>query len=90
MEKQSSRSATAHTGGSSHYQELKIQPWDVMASSLTYEEFKGFLKGCALKRLMRANSKGAELEDMKKAHHELGHLIYIMENHDGTGREKTS
>jgi len=82
MKKKASRSATRYTGGSAHYQELGIQPWDVMESCFTPEEFKGFLKGSALKRLMRANTKGVELEDLIKAHHELGHAIALLKEQE--------
>jgi hypothetical protein len=76
------RSATKYTGGSEHYQKLKIQPWDAMEVSFTKEEFVGFLKGCAVKRLMRANTKGAQLEDLIKAHHEIGKAIEVLQIED--------
>ena len=57
--------------GSEHYRELGLEPWSAMEHWLTPEEFKGFLKGCAIKRLARANTKGDELLDITKAIHEL-------------------
>lgn len=57
--------------GSQHYRDLEVEPWEAMQSWLTQEEFVGFLKGCAIKRLARAHSKGEQLLDITKAIHEL-------------------
>lgn len=73
-----SRTPTEHTGGSQHYTQLKVQPWDAMECWLTKEEFIGSLKASAIKRLGRAHTKGVELEDLIKAHHELGKAIELL------------
>ena len=39
--------------GGSHYKDMPVQPWAVMESILTYEEFRGFLKGNIIKYAMR-------------------------------------
>lgn len=65
--------------GGSHYKNLKHQPWDVMQECMSLEEFCGFLRGCAIKYLLR--KKGDEskrAEDVKKAHHCLAKLIEVM------------
>ena len=43
--------------GGSHYKDLDPQPWEVMQSLLTPEEFRGFLKGNMLKYAMRQGKK---------------------------------
>lgn len=68
--------------GSKHYRKLDIDPWSAMDSWLTKEEFKGFLKGCAIKRLARANSKGEELLDLIKARHEIDRAIELLQEED--------
>lgn len=64
--------------GGDHYRSTKIQPWAAMEDWFTPEEFKGFLIGCALKRIQRRGRKGDELEDLEKAHHELGKAIEVL------------
>lgn len=64
--------------GSEHYTSLDIEPWQAMEEWLTPREFVGFLKGCAIKRLARAHSKGVELEDLIKARHELDKAIELL------------
>lgn len=64
--------------GGNHYKDMAITPWEIMQSNFTQEEFEGFLKGSALKRIMRSRVKDGKL-DIKKAKHELEKLIEIME-----------
>ena len=40
-----------------HYKAMPIQPWEVMESVLTHEEFVGFLKGNILKYSLRAGPR---------------------------------
>ena len=40
-----------------HYKDMAIQPWAVMESVLTKEEFIGFLKGNIIKYSLRAGRK---------------------------------
>jgi hypothetical protein len=68
----SAKAKDAQIGGD-HYVTLSVQPWAAMESWMTVEEFRGFLLGCAIKRLAR--TKGERLEDLKKARHELDRLI---------------
>ena len=49
-----------------HYKEGGIECIDYLRAKLTPEEFRGFLKGNAMKYLSRAEKKGGE-EDYKKA-----------------------
>ena len=44
--------------GGDHYKEMGVQPWAVMQSVLTHEEFIGFLKGNIIKYSMRNGKKG--------------------------------
>lgn len=53
----------------SHYQtESGIECIDAIKAMLTPEEYKGFLKGTALRYLWRGGKKFNELEDYQKAH----------------------
>jgi hypothetical protein len=51
-----------------HYKDMPIQPWSVMESVLTKEEFIGFLKGNIIKYSMRAGRKEGS-DDTGKAQH---------------------
>lgn len=53
--------------GGDHYKEMGVQPWAVMESVLTREEFIGFLKGNIIKYSMRNGKKGEF--DAGKCHH---------------------
>ena len=61
--------------GGSHYRELQIQPWDAMRAWMTPAEFRGFLRGNAIKYLARCDKKGALVEDLRKARHYIDKLI---------------
>lgn len=69
--------ASATQIGGDHYRSKPIQPWDAMEAWMTPDEFKGFLKGNALKYLARANDKGGR-QDIQKAHHYLTKLLEVM------------
>ena len=71
------KSANNRQEGGDHYARKSIQPWDAMAAWMTPEEFKGFLKGNAIKYLARAGSKGDALTDILKAQHYLEKLIEV-------------
>jgi hypothetical protein len=64
--------------GGEHYRSKAIQPWDAMRAWMTLEQFKGFLRGCAIKYLARCDDKGG-VEDLKKAIHYIERLIEIEE-----------
>lgn len=72
------RAANGRQVGGDHYRKMKMQPWEVMGLFMTQEEFRGFLKGNALKYILRAGSKGPEKEDIEKAHHYLEKLLEVM------------
>jgi Protein of unknwon function (DUF3310) len=55
--------------GGDHYKKLKVQPWDAMEAWLTPEEFRGFLKGNAIKYLARGASKAGDDYAGKAAHY---------------------
>ena len=64
--------------GGQHYKNMPIQPWEVMESVLTHEEFVGFLKGNVIKYSMRAGRKEGS-DDANKARH------YMMKLREITG-----
>lgn len=53
--------------GGSHYKDMPIQPWAIMESVLTKEEFCGYLKGNIIKYAIRNGSKGPD--DAQKCEH---------------------
>lgn len=61
--------------GGDHYKSKTIQPWDAMAAWFNVDEFRGFLRGNAIKYVARAGAKGDALEDLRKARHYLDKLI---------------
>ncbi len=67
--------------GGEHYKKLAIQPWIAMESWLTPEEFRGFLKGNAIKYLARKKSP----DDIAKAHHYLEKLLQITSKENTNG-----
>jgi len=60
--------ADARQVSGNHYKTMPIQPWSVMESVLTKEEFIGFLKGNIIKYSMRAGRKEGS-DDAGKAQH---------------------
>ena len=70
LQLQIEESANDKQVGGSHYKSLNIQPWDAMESWLTPEEFRGFLKGNAIKYLARKKNA----DDLQKAQHYLEKL----------------
>lgn len=46
--------------GGNHYKDMAVQPWAVMESLLTHEEFVGFLKGNIIKYAMRQGRKDSD------------------------------
>ena len=56
-----------------HYKDMPIQPWAVMESVLTHDEFIGFLKGNVVKYSMRAGRKEGS-DDAGKAKHYMEKL----------------
>lgn len=68
--------ANATQIGGDHYRSKAVQPWDAMSAWFTPEEFRGFLKGNAIKYIARERDKGGT-EDLRKAQHYLGKLIEV-------------
>ena len=56
----------------SHYNHGEIECIDAIASALSLDELKGFVKGNVIKYLWRANRKEKEIEDLKKSAVVLG------------------
>ena len=51
----------------SHYNMLDVEAIDIIEMSMTKEEFLGYLKGNALKYMIRYKHKGNPIEDLEKA-----------------------
>lgn len=62
--------------GGSHYKDMAVQPWAVMESVLTYEEFVGFLKGNIIKYAMRQGKKDSD--DAGKLKHYIMKLEEVL------------
>lgn len=65
---------------SKHYEELKVQPWEIMEKNFTTEEFVAYLKGNIIKYTLR--SKGQDLSDAEKIKHYAEKLIEVLEKED--------
>ena len=59
--------------GGDHYHQIGIQPWTVMESVLSRQEFIGYLKGNIIKYSMRAGRKEGT-DDASKAFHYIQKL----------------
>lgn len=79
--------ADAKQIGGTHYKDMAMQPWDVMQSVLTHDEFVGFLKGNIIKYSMRQGRKDGANDDADKAIHYAEKLDEVMRraNGDSTG-----
>ena len=64
-----------------HYKDMAIQPWAVMESVLTKEEFIGFLKGNIIKYSLRAGRKDGS-DDAGKAKHYMMKLAEVQNGND--------
>lgn len=62
---------------SKHYEELDIQPWEIMEQNFTTEEFVAYLKGNIIKYTLR--DKGQALTDAEKIKHYAEKLIEVIE-----------
>lgn len=69
MEKDQQKADDIQVGGS-HYKDMPVQPWAVMESLLTTEEFIGFLKGNIIKYAMRQGRKDSD-DAGKLKHYQL-------------------
>lgn len=59
-----------------HYEELNIQPWEIMEKNFTTEEFVAYLKGNIIKYTLR--DKGQALTDAEKIKHYSEKLIEVL------------
>lgn len=66
--------------GGTHYKDMPIQPWELMETVLTPEEFAGFLKGNVIKYSLRAGRK-LGTDDINKALHYQQKLREIKEKY---------
>ena len=62
-----------------HYKEMAVQPWELMESVLTHEEFVGYLKGNVIKYALRAGRKQGT-DDLGKCRH---YMLKLAEVQDG-------
>ena len=62
-----------------HYTSGGIECIDAMKSALTPDEFRGYLRGNAVKYLWRYDRKGEPVEDLRKAAWYLDRLTDEME-----------
>ena len=72
-----SESASSYQVGGEHYKTMTVEPWDVMESVLTHEEWVGFLKGNVIKYSMRQGRKVDANDDGEKAKHYLAKLAEV-------------
>ena len=63
-----------------HYEELNIQPWEIMERNFTTEEFVAYLKGNIIKYTLR--DKGQALTDAEKIKHYAEKLIEVLETQE--------
>ena len=69
-----------------HYKEMAIQPWELMESVLTHEEFVGYLKGNVIKYALRAGRKQGT-DDLGKCKH---YMMKLAEVQDGCNKRSIS
>jgi hypothetical protein len=62
-----------------HYRKQKNQTWDMYETAMNPDEFRGAMKNNIMKYIDRYLDKGKPVEDLKKAHHYLAHLIEFEE-----------
>jgi hypothetical protein len=74
MTEQQRRKADEEQVGGSHYKDMPIQPWELMESILSKEEFRGFLRGNVIKYSLRAGRKIGSADDAEKARHYMDKL----------------
>lgn len=65
---------------SKHYEELNIQPWEIMERNFTTEEFVAYLKGNIIKYTLR--DKGQALTDAQKIKHYSEKLIEVLKTQE--------
>ena len=68
---------------SSHYHQNGLDPLEVMRRTFPPEQYEGFLRGNALKYIMRYPLKGAPMEDLEKAEEYIQMLLEYQRNPEG-------
>jgi hypothetical protein len=71
-----------------HYKDMPVQPWHVMESVLTREEFIGFLKGNVIKYSLRAGRKEGS-DDAGKARHYMQKLKEVINDTREESKERS-
>lgn len=66
--------------GGDHYKAMDVQPWAVMESVLTREEFIGFLKASVIKYALRQGRKDSD--DAAKCLHYMQKLQEVLNGED--------
>ena len=66
-----------------HYKMGGMEAIDIIESRLTEAEFQGYLKGSALKYMLRADAKGEEITDRHKAKWFIDRLLSWNDWEDG-------
>lgn len=69
-----------------HYTEGNIEAIDAISASMSYSEFRGYLKGNCLKYIWRYDKKGAAIEDLSKAVWYLNKLIDTLDERSNNER----
>lgn len=70
-----------------HYNTGSVECIEAIEESMTIEEFRGYLKGNAMKYLWRYNYKGKPEEDLQKAQWYLNKLTDIVKKNREERRE---
>ena len=72
-----------------HYKKGSIECLDAIRESMSFDQYKGYLKGNVEKYIWRMDYKGKILEDLGKAEFYLARLIeHIKENNNNNGTER--
>ena len=58
-----------------HYRQSSTETIDIIKSSMTAEEFHGYLKGACMKYMSRYKYKGNAVQDLEKAEWYLKRLL---------------
>jgi len=63
-----------------HYRKGSIECIDAIKAALTHDEYKGYLKGAALKYIWRESYKDSNIQDLQKSVWYINKLIEHYEN----------
>lgn len=70
-----------------HYQHGRLEPIEIMQDYMEPKEIYGFCIGNAIKYILRSRFKGAELQDIEKAHQYLKWGIDVLRGEKITLKE---